>query len=99
MPCYVVIRRIGASLRRLDGMTTSTQIRPSTTEVTATEGTAPATTAPLRVGRLSALRAAVRNRRAQRSGLSRQIAAYPATRGVGVTVLPSGRHVAGPTTR
>lgn len=80
-------------------MTTSTQTRPLSTNATATEATAPATIADVHAGRLSALRAAVRTRRAQRSELSRQIAAYPATRGVGVTVLPSGHHIAGPTNR
>ena len=83
--------------RTLDDMTTSTQTRPSTTGATPTEATAPRTTASVRAGRLSALRAAVRTRRAQRSELSRQIAAYPATRGVGVTVLPSGHQIAGRT--
>jgi len=85
-------------------MTTSTQIRPLSTDATATdmtvtEVTAPATAVPVRAGRLSALRAAVRTRRVQRSELSRQIAAYPATRGVGVTVLPSSHHIAGPSNR
>ena len=75
-------------------MPTITQTRPATTEATA-----PATIVTGRAGRLSALRAAVRTRRAQRSELSRQIAAYPATRGVGVTVLPSGHHISGPTNR
>jgi len=85
--------------RTLDDMTTSTQTRPLTTDGTATVATAPATTAAVRAGRLSALGAAVRTRRARRSELSRQIAAYPATRGAGVTVLPSGDHIAGPTNR
>lgn len=80
-------------------MTTSTQTSPLTTGATATEAVAPATTAHVRAGRLSALRAAVRTRRAQRSELSRQIAAYPATRGVGMTVLPSRVNIAAPTNR
>jgi hypothetical protein len=80
-------------------MTTSTQTRPLTTEARVTAVTAPATTDGVRAGRLSTLRAAVRTRRAQRSELSRQIAAYPATRGAGVTVLPSGHRIAGSTDR
>lgn len=89
-----MIRTHGPTVRTLDGMTTSTQTRPLTTEATA-----PATAAAVRPGRLSALRAAVRTRRGQRSELSRQIVAYPATRGVGVTVLPAGHHIEGPTNR
>jgi len=80
-------------------MTTTTQTRPFSTDATATAVSAQGTTAAVRAGRLSGLGAAVRTRRAQRSELSRQIAAYPATRGVGVTVLPSGRPAAHPTSR
>jgi hypothetical protein len=38
--------------------------------------------------RLSALRAEIRTRRAQRSPLARQISAYPATRSAATLVLP-----------
>lgn len=60
-----------------------------TTTTTATT-TAPA---PVRTSRLAALRRAVRTRRANRSDLSRQIAAYPAMRSASTTALLTGRTV------
>ncbi len=105
----------GRCSRKLDDMTTTgTQTRTVTTDVSATdmsatdmsateatgnEATAPTAAAPARVGRLSAFRAAVRTRRAQRSELSRQIAAYPATRSAAITVLPSSQGITGFTNR
>lgn len=62
-----------------------------TTTTTATT-TAPVTTpAPIRTSRLASLRQAVRTRRANRSELSRTIAAYPAMRSASTTALPTGR--------
>lgn len=79
-------------------MSVNTPTRPFDTDAIATEAI-PQATAVVRAGRMSGLRAAIRTRRAQRSELSRQVTAYPAARGVGVIVLPSGRQVAGTTNR
>lgn len=55
-----------------------------------TQTQTPAVATPSTVtGRLAALRESIRVRRANRSALSRQIAAYPATRSASITALPT----------
>lgn len=71
---------MGRPYRRLAGMNLQTRI-PETPTV------APARTG----GRFAALREAIRTRRDARSELSREIAAYPATRSAAAVVLPGTR--------
>lgn len=83
----------GCRERTLEGVTTDLKT-PETTTTTTTTTTAPAAApAPVRPSRLAALRRAIRTRRANRSELSRQIAAYPAMRSASTTALLTGRTV------
>lgn len=82
----------GCRERRLECVTTDLKTLETTT-TTATTTAPAAAPAPVRTSRLAALRRAVRTRRANRSDLSRQIAAYPAMRSASTTALLTGRTV------
>lgn len=81
----------GCRARTLESVNTDLKTLERTTTTATT--VAPTTTAPARTGWLASLRRAVRTRRANRSDLSRQIAAYPAMRSASTTALLTGRTV------
>ena len=76
--------------RTLESVNTDLKTLERTT-TTATTAAAATTTTPTRTGWLASLRRAVRARRANRSDLSREIAAYPAMRSASATALRTAR--------
>ena len=69
------------------GTTATTEQASDTTEQAA--DTTVAAPAAIRTSWFASLRAAMATRRANRSALSRQIAAYPASRSASTTVVPT----------